>query len=281
MGLTAGAVVAVALLAASPAFAYQKGGNNNNDCGCVGETDNGIKIKVINFGEVYSGTAAVANTGGNYAGGSYGGEGGDGEEGGNGGEANVDGYGLADGGEGGNGGHGGQGGDGGAGGLVETGDAEADAGSMNAVNSTDIDVTQADCGCDEEVSGWYDSLGNFHPFKEGDVDNEVEIEVVNAGGVMDETVAAADTGNNKAKGSYGGEGGKGDDGGNGGDANASEGNECDCYTYPGEAYGGNAGDGGVGGNGGHGDVGGTIRTGRATANAGSINVVNTNLIRVR
>ena len=172
MGLTAGAVVAVALLAASPAFAGER---DWNGCGCADDTNNSVTIKVWNMGAILNSTGAVANTGGNYAGGSHSGDGGNGAEGGNGGDANVDGYGLAE------GGSGGQGGNGSAGGLVETGDASANAGSMNTVNSTDIDVTQADCGCDEEMQGWYDSLGNFHPYKNEDVNNKVKIEVENEG----------------------------------------------------------------------------------------------------
>ena len=275
----AGAAFAVAMLAGSPAFAYE---NNWNDCGCNGETDNEVTIKVWNMGLITNVTGATASTGGNYAGGSYGGDGGNGAEGGNGGDASTDGYGLAEGGHGGDAGYGGQGGNGGAGGLVETGDAMADAGSMNTMNSTDVEVEQADCGCDEEVGGWYDALGNFHAFKQNDVDNEVKVEVGNEGAIVDMTVAGSDTGNNKAKGSYGGNGGEGSNGGNGGDAEAGQGEpECGCDVYPGQAHAGNGGMGAAGGNGGSGDVGGTIRTGRATANAGSINVLNTNLIRVR
>jgi hypothetical protein len=279
MGLTAGAVVAVALLAASPAFAD---GHRWDDCGCSDETDNSVTIKVWNMGAIMNMTGAVANTGGNYAGGSYGGNGGDGAEGGHGGDANVDGYGLAEGGNGGEGGEGGEGGNGGPGGLVETGDATANAGSMNTVNSTDIDVEQADCGCDDEMDGWYDALGNFHPYRNGDVNNTVEIEVENEGVVADATVAGANSGENQADGSYGGNGGNGDEGGHGGEANASQGETgCGCDVYPGQAHAGNGAMGGHGGNGGVGDVGGTIRTGRAMADAGTINVVNTNLIRVR
>ena len=84
----AGAVFAVAMLAGSPAFAYEGGWN---DCGCNGETDNEVTIKVWNMGVITNVTGATASTGGNYAGGSYGGDGGDGAEGGNGGDASTDG----------------------------------------------------------------------------------------------------------------------------------------------------------------------------------------------
>jgi hypothetical protein len=281
LGIGAAAVMAVSLFAAAPAYAW--GGDGGGCGGCGGsETNNSVNIVVANSGEVLNITSAKASTGGNWAGGSFGGDAGNGAEGGDGGNASVDGLGEANGGNGGNGGYGGQGGNGGAGGLVETGDAEADAGTQNMVNSTDIDVAQADCGCDNEVHGWYDEWGNFHQFRQRDVDNSINIGVLNAGGVLNETEAKAKTGYNDAEGSEGGEGGNGDQGGNGGDADAAAWeSECGCDAYGGHANAGDAGHGGVGGNGGNGDVGGTIRTGRASSNSGTVNVVNTTLIRVR
>ncbi|MEK7555720.1 MAG: hypothetical protein AAB523_00360 [Patescibacteria group bacterium] len=75
--------------------------------------------------------------------------------------------------------------------------------------------------------------------------------------VCNEVVAVANTGGNEASGSYGGNGGRGGDIRNSGD-------DVDDSTT------------GNGGNGGSGDVGGTIYTGNANANALALNDINSN-----
>lgn len=275
---TISALVLSVFAAATPAFAW--GGHN----GGSNSTDNSVVITVSNKAEVVNTTSAKASTGGNWAGGS---EGGDGEEagnGGNGGDAEGAGKGDNNGGVGGEGGNGGNGGNGGAGGLITTGNAEANAGTMNTVNTTDIEVEQADCGC-AQTSGKKHKRGNRTT-----VDNTVEVGVSNSGGVTNTTDAYAKTGYNDAEGS---EGGDGDDAGNGGNGgNAEEGSSYNRgsrghgYGHGsnkggGDNNGGAAGNGGNGGNGGDGNVGGTIVTGHALSNAGTVNVLNTTLIRVR
>src|SRR3989344_6926016 len=91
-----------------------------------------IKIETSNSGSISNYTSAKAETGGNWAGGS------EGCEGGEGGEVENDGGDYNNGGA--TAGDGGNGGDASAGGLVETGRAEADAGSVNTLNTTDVDM---------------------------------------------------------------------------------------------------------------------------------------------
>lgn len=116
-------------------------------------------------------------------------------------------------------------------------------------------------------------------------DNSVYIKVENSGSISNTTEAKADTGDNKAKGSYGGDGGYAGDGGKGGSAEV-EGDEvrgeCGCELPLGGDGTANGGDGADGGDadGGDGDVGGTVQTGDARSEAGSINVMNTTMIRV-
>jgi hypothetical protein len=280
-GAAVGTIAALVLsmfAAATPAFAW--GGNNGGDV----DIDNEVKISVANLAVVTNITSS-ASTGGNYAGGAYGGNGGsagDGEEGGeadadadaDGGDAEADAD--ADGGNGGKGGNGGAGGDAGVGGTIETGDAEANSGVMNVVNSTDIDV--AGCGCDGDVN--YDE----NEVDDITVDNEVKVELFNGALVTNVTDAYAKTGWNRADGVEGGNGGRAGDGEEGGEADAdadadghyNNGGEADA-----DADGGNGGNGGNGGEGGLAVAGGLITTGDALSNSGAVNVVNSTLIRVR
>ncbi|MDO8435508.1 MAG: hypothetical protein Q7S89_02390 [bacterium] len=144
-------------------------------------------------------------------------------------------------------GNGGNGGNGGAGGLVQTGDASADAGSENGLNGTDAEIAfDCDCGDINSVT------------IEATVDNE------DAANTIDNlTQGRARTGQNLALGSAGGTGGAGG-------AVQTDGSENNG--------GASAGTGGSGGTGG---LGGTIGTGNASSNSGSVNLLNTTLLRVR
>ncbi|MFZ2707002.1 MAG: hypothetical protein WAY88_02640, partial [Minisyncoccia bacterium] len=255
----------------------------------LGGDDNSVYIKVSNDGYISNTTSAKADTGDNKAGGSYGGDAENAGDGGNGGDASVDGGvqwcgecgsgsgSTATGGEGGNGGNS-NGGNAGDGGYVVTGDASAEAGTANSLNSTDVEVEG--CGCDEDQN----ECSCIPPWFRRDVDNSVKIKVYNDGYISNETKAKADTGDNKAKGSYGGDAGYGGDGGDGGEAEVGDeeegcGCEWDLGGSAGEAVGGDGGNGGHS-NGGEGGQGGTISTGEARSEAGTINMMNTTVIRV-
>ncbi len=263
-----------------------------NECGGDwggSEEDNSVYIKVSNSGSISNTTTAKADTGDNYAGGSYGGNGGTAGDGGKGGRAEVDG-GMSwcgecgsstdSSAEGGNGGTGGSahGGDAGNGGYVVTGNATAEAGSANELNNVDIVVEG--CGCEEDEN----DCACIPPWFRRDVDNSVTIKVYNSGEIENETEAKADTGDNKAKGSEGGNGGTAGDGGRGGSAEVGSDDEerCGCewdLGSNGEAVGGDAGQGGSA-DGGAGALGGEVRTGAAHSESGSINVMNTTMVRV-
>jgi hypothetical protein len=274
---TIAALVLSSFAAVTPALAW--GGNNGGDV----EIDNEVKISVANFAVVHNVTTSSASTGGNYAGGAYGGNGAEGGEGDEGGNADADADAEegdaeagAQGGNGGNGGKGGNGGDAGVGGTITTGDAEANSGVMNVVNSTDLEVEG--CGCDGNVN--YDE----NEVDDIEVDNEVKLELVNGGIVSNFTDAYAKTGWNVAAGVEGGnagEGGNGDEGGNA-DADAdSDAHHDDMSDADAWAQGGEGGNGGRGGRGGVALEGGVVVTGNATSNSGAVNVINSTLLRVR
>ena len=271
----------LSLTAALPAFA------DYNDSEIDVDLDNDVKVTVVNSAFVVNSTTASASTGGNWAGGSYGGNGAEGGNGGYGGDADADAdadadeYGDADadadadGGKGGAGGAGGNGGHGGLGGAIATGDAEANAGTMNQINTTDIKVEG--CGCDADL----DDVEGFDDV-DYDADNEVKIDVVNEGALVNFTDAYAKTGWNWADGSFGGDGAEGGNGSTGGDADAdadadAEDGDADADA---DADGGKAGTGGEGGNGGNVEAGGIIVTGNAVSNSGTVNLINSLLIRV-
>ena len=199
--------------------------------------DDDVTVTNNNDAVVLNGVIASSDTGGNGAGGARGGNGGDG------GDIDNDGDDVDDSttGNGGNGGHA-NGVD--SGGLVSTGNAGANAGVLNVVNSNATSVNR--CGCDREG-------GN----------GDVTVRNQNRAFVGNLVVADADTGDNWAGGARGG------NGGNAGDIDNYEGDDVDDSTT------GNGGHGGAGGEGG------TVYTGYALADAGAVNVVNTNLTRVR
>ena len=277
------AALTMSVFAALPASAFACGGG----CGSSTYTNNSVTITVNNSGSIDSDTTAKADTGDNTAQGSYGGDAGKGGKGGSGGDAEAGkngkdcgcdpSVGNATGGNGGNGGAGGNGGDAGPGGLVDTGNATANAGSLNTLNSTEIDVQAADCGCNSDPhhsSGW-GRRGHTETI------NAVTVAVTNGGSIDSDTKAKVETGDNTADGSYGGDGAKGGKGGSGGDAETHGGAlNWDGNPVGGDAYGGSGGNGGVGGDGGRGDVGGTIRTGAGESNSGSINLMNSTIVRV-
>ena len=201
-----------------------------------------ITINVTNRGSIDNDTSARSHTGDNHAYGSTGGNGG------------VGGDVLSQGSENNGGataGNGGNGGNGGAGGLVTTGDADAQAATQNDLNNTDAAV-ELGCDCGDVNSVTIDLT----------VDNAREYPTQNH--IDNDTRAKARTGENTADGSVGGLGGTGGtvDGGTGSENN-------------GGARSGSGGSGGAGG------LGGTIGTGNASSSSGTINMLNTIMLRVR
>lgn len=198
----------------------------------------------------------TANTGNNLADGSYAGSGGDGGdiENGN-GEQDVEGSAT---------GNGGGGGDAGLGGAVQTGDALAESGVANTVNSNIVRVDG--CGCNGSIT-----LGR------------VRVQTHDFAFLGNRVGTAANTGGNDALGSYAGEGGSGGDIENGdgygenhheskggdGDGDGDADQEIDDSTT------------GTGGDGGASDAGGSVLTGNATTRASIVNLVNSNRIRIR
>src|SRR3989338_4183274 len=200
-----------------------------------------ISINVMNRGSIDNTTQADSHTGANTALGSVGGSGGSGGNvtSGVGGNENNGGASVGD------------GGDGGAGcasGFVGTGNASADAGSLNDVNSTDVEV-DVGCGCGD-INGLTVEL---------DVDNDARGNVIG-----NLTQARGRTGDNHALGSTGG------NGGNGGVVDSGSGNENNGGASA-----------GTGGTGGTSDDGGTVVTGNANSTSGSFNLLNTTFLRVR
>ncbi len=200
-------------------------------------------VVVVNNNRAFVGNhvEANANTGGNGAGGSEGGDGGDGGK-----IVNVDGGDV----EGSTTGSGGNGGSGDIGGTVYTGDATAEAGVMNVVNTNRTIVNRCACADEDECECGPDIVYNR-----------------NRAIVLNGVYAQADTGENGAGGSEGG------DGGDGGkivnvDGECGEGDVEDSTT-------------GAGGAGGDGGPGGLVSTGVAVSSAGAINVVNRNVTRIR
>ena len=208
-----------------------------------------ITVSIENFGKIDNTTSAKSSTGGNYADGRYDD---DGDEGGD-----VE---AEDGGDYNNGGatagNGGDGGNASDGGLVDTGDATAQAGTENSLNGTDVDIDLMSAMlAGEDMNSTYIGV----EIENGDDDNcRCQPKIDN------DTRAKARTGDNEAEGS---EGGDGDDGG---DVESDDGD----YNNGGAS----AGDGGNGGTGG---IGGTVKTGNASSTAGTVNLLNTSIIRVR
>ena len=223
--IVAFAVVALVLASVTPAFA------------AVNSTS--ITITTTNRGNIDNTTQADTHTGLNVAMGSIGGSGGAGGFVTSAGSENNGGA---------TAGNGGNGGNGGPGGLVDSGDASAEAGSDNALNSTDVEVA-FDCEC-----GDINSVTMSIDTDNDDDDNRI----------LNLTQARGRTGENSADGSTGGPAG------NGGQIDGGTGSENN-----GGATGGSGGAGGSGG------VGGTVLTGNATSKSGSVNLLNTTFVRVR
>lgn len=199
-------------------------------------------ITTTNRGTIENTTRASSHTGDNTAEGSIGG---DGEEGG---DVTSDGDNNNGGASSGNGGNGGNAG---AGGLVVTGNATAEAGTENSLNGTDVDVDLTDAtGASEDMNSSALVIDTDNDNIENNIDNL--------------TRARARTGDNTAEASEGGDGeDAGDITGGVGDFNN------------GGASSGNGGAGGAG------DIGGEVRTGHASSTSGTINLLNTSIIRVR
>lgn len=206
-----------------------------------GNGDEGdVSIKSSNHAFVLNDTSAEANTGGNFAGGSQGGNGGSGGD--------IDSEGGSQDIENAITGSGGAGGDGGAGGLITTGDATAGAATSNRVNTTNIEVDR--CAC------------------EGDDRGDVRIHTRSSAFLGNSTYAGARTGHNFAMGSEGGTGGDGGNIGSSDESGEGEGQELDDITT------------GSGGAGGLGSIGGEVMTGAANSHSSTENVVNRTRVRV-
>ncbi|TSC62755.1 MAG: PE PGRS family protein [Parcubacteria group bacterium Gr01-1014_48] len=226
--VTAAALAVVLAAAALPVFA-----------------DGDVLVENNNSALVTNVVTSSANTGWNWAGGSYGGRGGRGGDIANdGGVQNVDDSSTGDGGNGGNAGVGGE---------VDTGDALANATLTNTVNDNDTEVDL--CGCDPE-----------HPTGEHE-GHHVTVRNTNTASVDNLVAADADTGDNEAEGSHGGEGDRGGDIYNG---SSSEG----VQNVDGSST-------GNGGKGGTGDAGGLVTTGHSTSNASATSVTNRNVTRIK
>jgi hypothetical protein len=148
------------------------------------------------------------------------------------------------------GGNGGNGGNGGSGGEIGTGNAVTVVEVINDVNNNDTTIEDG-CGCDEEDSD--------------DTRNETSVNNHNDAGVLNLVGAGSDTGYNDANGGDAGGCECGQGAGNGGNVNSSD----DDNT------------GGNGGNAGNGGRGGYIATGNAGTGVGILNVINTNITRIR
>ncbi|MEY4747015.1 MAG: hypothetical protein RLZZ416_64 [Candidatus Parcubacteria bacterium] len=144
-------------------------------------------------------------------------------------------------------GNGGNGGAGGAGGFIATGNASADAGTSNDLNDTDVGV-ETTCDCGDLNSVTVDLT----------TDNEDPNNTIN-----NLTGARARSGDNVALGSLGGAG-----------------NSGGTVTADGSENNGGA-KAGTGGTGGAGGLGGEIHTGAASSTSGTINMLNTTMVRVR
>ena len=202
-----------------------------------------ITIRVCNSGTIGNTTTALSSTGGNFGGGSVGGRGG------RGGSVNAT---LGNENNGGaSGGNGGSGGSASAGGFVQTGNASADAGTLNDVNSTDAEVEG--CDCPGDINGLT---------IEANIDNNRVAPTQNH--INNFTDARSRSGANVALGSDGG------NAGDGGVVTSGAGNENNGGASA-----------GTGGTGCSGDVGGTIVTGNSNSTSGAINLLNNTFIRVR
>jgi len=248
----AAATTVAMLSAATPALAYNGGWGNNwnqNDSDTTITNTSSIVVSNNNTANVTNGTVAVSNTGANQAAGGAGQEGGNANASGD--DANA---------EGGNGGNGGNAG-------VQTGVAVSSAGTMNMVNTNAVEVAVDDCGC---------AAGDLEDEGDTTISNTSNITVgnSNAGTVLNLTAAVSNTGLNGAQGGTAGEGGdataESDEDNNGG------------WGWWHHGYNNNDDEGSANAEGGNGGVGGdaVVISGDAGSEAGTINVVNTNFVRV-
>jgi hypothetical protein len=200
-----------------------------------------ITITTLNRGTIINDTSAKSHTGANTAEGSKGGRGGDGGDVTSDGSFNNGGAGS---------GNGGNGGNGGAGGLVDTGNATADAGTVNDLNNTDVDLDLVSAA----VAG-FNSTALLVDTDNGQCE---------CNKITNDTRARARTGDNTAQGSVAG---------NADDAGAITGGTGNNNN--GGATSGNGGNGGAGG------LGGTVYTGNAGSVSATVNMLNTILVRAR
>ena len=216
------------------------------------------KVVNMNGAMVHNEVMVGANTGRNLADGSYGGSGGSGGNISNidGSEENGDVRDSVT----------GRGGDGGAaaiGGTVVTGDATVTALVSNDVNNN---LTTVDyCACeklDEDCceNSEEDCCENS---EEDCCDENIRVKNMNFAMLDNRLIVGANTGRNDALGSYGGEGGGGGSIKNSGDG------DVDGSTTS------------LGGNGGAGGEGGVVQTGASVAISELMNMVNTNITRIR
>jgi hypothetical protein len=214
---------------------------------CPPAHSSGISITICNRGTIVNETEADASTGGNWAGGSYGGNGGN--------AGDVEAYGggnFSNGGA--STGNGGNGGNAGPGGLVNTGNASATAVSENDANGTEVEL---DADGDMNSSLITILINNL---RGGACDREG---CPPSNTIENSTKARARTGGNYADGSYGG------DGGDAGDVEPGDG-----------SYQNGGAETGSGGNGGDGGIGGTINSGNAEATSAALNILNRVIVRI-
>ncbi|MDA3840524.1 MAG: hypothetical protein PF572_05510 [Patescibacteria group bacterium] len=226
-------------------------------CGCDSECNSGSDV-VINDNEAFvmNRVSSSANTGGNTAGGSYGGDGGDAGDIRTRGDVNQSST-----------GNGGVGGDGNTGGTVYTGNAYASTSLYSEVNSNTSSIDRCSCGGDDCCD-----------------EGHVVVYNRNRAIVMNDASSWANTGDNMAEGSYAGRGGDGgtinpedrfmprpagvdieEKGAENGDDD--DGRVDESMT----------GEGGAGGNAG---AGGLVETGESRSSTTYVNVVNRNLTRI-
>lgn len=206
--------------------------------------DRDVRVTNNNSAHISNTVTSSANTGHNWAGGSYAGSGGSGGNinSGHGGEVENSWTGW-----------GGHGGSSGTGGLVETGDAITEVVVLNEANDNETEVAD-DCKCisgvlknDYDKVRWYD---------------RVTVNSSNTAHVHNKITSSANTGHNGADGSYGGSGGTG------GSINSGPKGEVEDSGT------------GWGGHGGNSGLGGAVLTGHAFTSTGVATIVNRNVTRV-
>lgn len=274
-------VVAFMLLfTVAPAFAFDN--HNNNKHFDSGDDD---VVENYNEAEVINDVTTIANTGGNFADGSYAGSGGDGgdirlgdrDRDNHGGpfpgpvavqsfDNHYDGDDSENKVEESTTGDGGAGGNAGTGGTVITGNANAYSNLTNDINSNDTEVDR--CACDEDgeplSEDSIEDLAEDAPeyFLHND---DVTVRSRNRAMLANSLYTKANTGKNDALGSYAGEGGSG------GDIALGDGDENEVDES-------NTGMGGIGGDSGEG---GLVQSGEAYSETTVVNTVNRNLTRIR